>query len=78
MGGWRRGTANIFVHLFFSLMSLWMGFERLDVGGDVGLFSQRGDPQSFKLRSTSGHRFMTKSMSGEFQGHSPAPCPPAT
>lgn len=40
--------------LFFPLMCLWMGFERLDVGGDVCLFPEGERLRTLSLEHTGG------------------------
>lgn len=52
----RRGNFySIFVHLsFFSLMSPWMGFERLDVDGNVGLFPEGETHRALSLEHPGG------------------------
>ena len=74
------------MHLFFffPLMSLWMEFERLDVGGDDCLFPERERLRALSLEHTGGGtealqakdscpRFRPKS--GEVQACTPVPLP---
>lgn len=49
--GEARGLLIIFVLLsFFPLVSLWMGFERPDVGGDVALALKARPPKLYSAQ----------------------------
>ena len=83
-GGGETSKVFLCISFFFPLMSLWMEFERLDVGGDVCLFPERERLRALSLEHTGGGtealqakdscpRFRPKS--GEVQACTPVPLP---